>query len=90
LVLQVPQAHLPPPGQCRVWKAGASAYQQPQARSCDGITPTAPAGSMILYRSSKEPKIVRVRYVDPHKAGLVVRVRLFDAASGKYLWDEKV
>jgi hypothetical protein len=90
LVLKVPEAHLPPAGQCRIWKGGASAFEQPQARSCEGIVPTAPAGSMILYRPWKETKIVRVRYVDARRAGLVVRVRVFDAFSGKYLRDEKV
>jgi hypothetical protein len=90
LVLKVPEAHLPPAGQCRIWKEGATPFQQPQARSCEGITPTAPAGSMILYRPSKETKIVRVRYVDAHRAGVVVRVRVFDAVTGKYLRDEKV
>jgi hypothetical protein len=90
VVLKVPEAHLPPAGQCRIWKEGASPFQQPQARSCDGIVATAPAGSMILYRPSKDRKIVRVRYVDAHRAGVVVRVRVFDAATGKYLRDEKV
>jgi len=90
LVLKVPEAHLPPEGQCRIWKEGSSPFQQPQARSCDGIVATAPAGSMILYRPSKDKKIVRVRYIDAHRAGVVVRVRVFDAATGKYLRDEKV
>jgi hypothetical protein len=90
LVLKVPEAHLPPAGQCRIWKEDATAFQQPQARSCSGITPTAPAGSMILERPSKDTKIVRVRYIDAHRAGVVVRVRVFDASTGKYLRDEKV
>lgn len=90
LVLKVPEAHLPPAGQCRIWKGDTSPFQQPQARSCDGILATAPAGSMILYRPSKDRKIVRVRYVDAHRAGVVVRVRVFEAATGKYLRDEKV
>ena len=90
LVLSVPEAHLPPVGQCRVWKEDTSPFQQPQARSCDGIVSSAPAGSMILYRPAKDKKIVRVRYVDAHRAGVVVRVRVFEAATGKYLRDEKV
>ena len=90
LVLKVPEAHLPPAGQCRVWKEGTSVFQQPQARSCDGIVATAPAGSMILDRPSKDTKIVRVRYIDAHRGGHVVRVRVFEAASGKYLRDEKI
>jgi hypothetical protein len=90
LALKIPQSQLPPPGQCRIWKEGTTASQQPHARSCAGITPTAPAGSMVLYRTAKEPKIVRVGYIDAKHAGMVVRVRVFDAGTGKYLRDEKV
>jgi outer membrane murein-binding lipoprotein Lpp len=90
LVLKVPEAHLPPAGQCRIWREDTSPFQQPQARSCDHILATAPAGSMILYRPSNDRKIVRVRYVDAHRAGVVVRVRVFEAATGKYLRDEKI
>jgi hypothetical protein len=90
LALNVPEAHLPPAGQCRIWKQGTSVFKQPQAESCDGITRAAPAGSMILERSAKDTKLVRVRYVDASRAGHVVRVRVFEAASGKYVRDEKV
>jgi len=86
LVLRVPEAHLPPPGQCRIWNDGKTPFQQPQPQSCDGITRAAPANSMIIDRPEKDTKIVRVRYIGAH-AGQVVRVRLFDAASGKYLRD---
>ncbi|HUL02818.1 MAG TPA: hypothetical protein VLV16_06260 [Gemmatimonadales bacterium] len=85
LTLKVPEAHLPPAGQCRIWKEGATPFQQPQSRSCDGIVAMAPAGSMILERPSKDSKVIRVRYVDASKAGHVVLVRVFDAATGKYL-----
>ena len=87
LVLGVPEAHLPPAGQCRIWKAGATPFQQPQSRSCDGIVPTAPAGSMVLERPGKDSKVIRVRYIDAYKAGHVAGVRVFDATSGKYLRD---
>jgi len=90
LALKIPAGQLPPPGQCRIWKEGTTAAQQPHPRSCAGITPTAPAGSMVLYRTAKEPKIVRVRYIDAKRAGMVVRVRVFDAGTGKFLRDEKV
>jgi hypothetical protein len=88
LTLKVPEAHLPPAGQCRIWKEGVSVFKQPQATGCDGIVATAPAGSMILERSSKDTKLVRVRYVDANRAGHVVRVRVFDAVTGKYVRDE--
>ena len=87
LMLGVPEAHLPPAGQCRIWKAGVSAYKQPQATSCDGITKHAAAGSMVLERRTKDPKVIRVRYIDPKKEGHVVKTRIFDVATRKYLKD---
>ena len=90
MALKVPEAHLPPAGQCRIWKDGTTIFNQPQARSCDGIVKIAPAASMVLERPSKDTKIVRVRYIDSSRSGHVVRVRVFEAATGKYLRDEKV
>ena len=85
LTLGVPEAHLPPAGQCRIWKKDVTPFQEPQAQSCDGILKSAPAGAMVLERPSSESHTIHVRYIDPHKAGHVVRVRVFDAETGKYL-----
>lgn len=38
----------------------------------------APAGSWIIYRPTGNKKLVHVREVDPHRAGTVVRIRIFD------------
>ena len=90
LALNVAEANLPPSGQCRIWKEKTTIVRQPQARSCQDIVRAAPAGSMILERPSKDKKVIRVRYVDARHLGVVVRVRVFDALTGKYLRDEKV
>jgi hypothetical protein len=90
LTLGVPEAHLPPAGQCRIWKKDVTPFQEPQAESCDGIVKKAPAGSMILERPSSESNTIHVRYIDPHKAGHVVKARVFDEKTGKYLRDEKI
>lgn len=87
MVLDVPEAHYPPAGQCRVWKKEATIFQQPQAQSCDGILRSAPAGSRVLERPASDSKVIRVRYIDTAKAGHVVRTKVFDAKSGKYLKD---
>jgi hypothetical protein len=36
---------------------------------------------MILYRPPRDRRTVRVQYVDDRRAGVVVRIRLFEAAS---------
>lgn len=90
VTLGVPPGHLPPPGECRVWVPGVPPGQQRHpARSCSGILATAPAGSFVIYRPTRDRKVVRVRYLDSHRAGVVIAVRVFDAASGKFLRDEK-
>ena len=81
--LGVPPGHLPPPGQCRVWVRGTPPGHQPRSRSCDGIDATAPAGSMILYRPSRDRKHVEAWYVDRKRPGVIVRVELFDAETGR-------
>ncbi len=90
VTLGVPPGQLPPPGQCRVWIRGRPPGQQARPRSCDGIVATAPAGAMILYRPTKDRRIVRVRYVDSSRVGVVVRIRIFEAATGKFLREERV
>ena len=89
VTLGVPPGQLPPPGQCRVWIQGRPPGRQARARSCDGIVATAPAGAMILYRPGRDRRIVRVRYVHSGRVGVVVRIRIFEAATGKFLREEK-
>jgi len=87
MVLDVPEAHFPPAGQCRIWKKDASIFQQPQSQSCEGIVKNAPAGSRVLERPASDSKVIRVRYIDTGKAGHVVKTKMFDAKNGKYLRD---
>ncbi len=89
VTLGVPPGQLPPPGQCRVWIRGRPPGRQARARSCDGIVATAPTGAMILYRPGRDRRIVRVRYVDGRRAAVIVRIRIFEAETGKFLREEK-
>lgn len=86
--LGVPPGQLPRPGLCRVWIQGLPPGHEPRARSCSGIAPTAPAGSMILYRPSREPDVVHVHYIDQNRSGAIVRVRIFAAGTGEFVRDE--
>jgi len=85
--LGIPPGHLPPPGQCRVWMPGQPPGHQPRARSCDGIDRTAPAGSWVVYRPSKDKKVVQVRVIDERRPGVVVHLRVYDAERGTLLRD---
>jgi hypothetical protein len=88
--LGIPPGHLPRPGQCRVWMPGTPPGRQPKPRSrpCDGIAPAAPAGSWVVYRPTGDRKLVHVRVVDERRAGFVVRVRVFEAETGKFVREE--
>jgi hypothetical protein len=83
--LGVPPGHLPPPGRCRVWIPGTPPGKQPKVTTCSGIEASAPAGSMILYRPTADRKRVEARYVDRARAGLVVRVVVFDVETGRVI-----
>ncbi len=88
--LGVPPGHLPKPGQCRVWIPGVPPGHQPRpkSRSCDGIEAVAPPGSWILYRPTTDRKIVHARIVDDRRAGVIVRIRVFEAESGRFVREE--
>jgi hypothetical protein len=86
--LGIPPGQLPRPGQCRVWIQGLPPGHEPRARSCAGIAQTAPAGSMILYRPSRDPGVVQVHYVDQNRAGVIVRVGVFNSGNGGFVRDE--
>src|SRR5205823_14401483 len=88
--LGVPPGHLPKPGECRVWIPGVPPGRQarPKSRACAGIEAVASAGSWIIYRPTADRRLVHVREVDRARAGVVVRIRVFDAESGKFVRDE--
>jgi hypothetical protein len=88
--LGVPPGHLPKPGECRVWIPGVPPGRQPRPRSrpCDGIAAAAPAGSWILYRPTADRHIVHARIVDERRAGVIVRIRVFEAESGRFVREE--
>jgi len=102
--LGIPPGHLPAAGQCRVWMPGKAPGHQARARGCANIEASAPPGSWIVYgpvgdESGKgkgkgkakghDKKLVRVRVVDERRAGVIIWVRVFDAASGVLVSEEK-
>jgi hypothetical protein len=89
VTLGVPPGHLPRPGHCRIWVPGTPPGHQAKARSCDGILAHAPAGSMVIYRPYKDKKIVRVRYVDRERVGVITIARVFEVGSGRLVREER-
>lgn len=86
--LGIPPGHLPPPGMCRVWFPGRPPGHQPRATSCNRAMAQAPAGSWVLYRPSRGEE-VHARVIDSRRAGVVVSIRVYAAAEGRYLRTER-
>ena len=83
--LGIPEGELPSPGECRLWHPGRPAGQQPAPQSCGSAESDAPPVTWVLYRPPDDVRVVHVRVMDPEKAGVVVRISLFDAEKGAYL-----
>ena len=90
VTLSIPPGHLPELGECRVWIPRLPPGQQPKpkSRTCNGILGVAPAGSWILYRPSEDEHVVHVRLIDERRAGVVIRVRIFDIDSKRLVREE--
>lgn len=88
--LGIPEGHLPPPGECRVWYPGRPAGQQPPPRHCDEAERTAPPGTWVLYRPPDDERVVHARVVDPARRGVVIRIDLYDVERGTYLGTKQV
>ena len=88
--LGVPPGHLPRAGECRVWIPGAPPGRQPRpkSRACAGIEAAAPAGSWIIYRPTADRRLVHVREVDRARAGVVIRIRVFEVETGRFVREE--
>lgn len=83
--LRIPPAQLPTAGNCRVWYPERPPAQQPRAESCTKAEAAATGESWILYRPREDPRLIHVRIVDPDQAGVILRVRVYDAERGTYL-----
>jgi hypothetical protein len=83
--LRIPPGQLPPAGNCRVWYPDRPPGQQPRAESCAKAEAAATGESWILYRPREDPRLVHVRILDPDQAGVILRVRVYDAERGTYL-----
>ena len=88
--LGIPPGQMPRAGECRIWIRGRPAGRQPRPKSrpCAGIARVAPAGSWILYRPARGPRVVHVRMVDERRAGVVVRIRVFEIDNGNFIREE--
>lgn len=83
--LRIAPAQLPAAGECRLWFPGKPVREQPPAGACAQVEPTAPPDSWVLYRPRTDTRLIHVRLVDPERAGVITKVRVYDAERGTYL-----
>jgi hypothetical protein len=83
--LRIAPAQLPAAGECRLWFPAKPVREQPPAAACAQVEPTAPPDSWVLYRPRTDTRLIHVRIVDPDRAGVITKVRVYDAARGTYL-----
>jgi hypothetical protein len=73
--LDIPQGHLPPPGECRIWYPDRPAGHQPPPTRCSGVH--VPAGGWLIERPRGEARY-RVSVYDPYQPAIVLNSGMFD------------
>jgi hypothetical protein len=85
--LHIPKGHLPPAGACRIWFPGRPPGQQPPPGDCSELAVRVPPGAWLLSRPARDRKHVHVRVYDQERPGIVIVIRVFEAATGRFVRD---
>ena len=70
--LRIPPGHLPPPGECRIRHPDMPPGQQP------------PPGAWLIRHPDDDRENVYVSVYDQARSGLVIVIRVFNAATGSF------
>ena len=89
VALHIPPGHLPPPGYCRIWYPGRSPGHQPRSGDCESLIHRVPLGAWLISRPTKDKDNVHVYVYDQTKPSVVVIIRVFDIATGRFVYEEK-
>jgi hypothetical protein len=87
--LKIPPGHLPAPGECRIWYPGQPPGHQPPPGPCKKLASQVPPGAWLVSRPGKNRKKVEVSVYDADIPGVILVIRLFEAASGKFISERK-
>ena len=83
--LRIPDGHLPPPGECRLWYPDRPAGHQPPPSKCSALSRQVPAGAWLMRRPDGQPQHVSVTVYDQRRPGVVLSVGIFDAQTGSFI-----
>lgn len=78
---RIPNGHLPPPGECRVWYPDRPAGQQPPPYQCGQSPGRVEPGGWVFSPGPRRQEI-EVTVYDERRPGIVVDVGIFDARTG--------
>lgn len=69
--VNVPNGHLPPPGECRIWYPGRPAGHQPPPGRCSRLAAQVPASAWLIERPSRASRYYVSAY-DPGRPHVVL------------------
>lgn len=81
---RIPDGHLPPPGECRIWYPDWPAGQQPPPFKCGEARRRVEPGGWLMTPGPR-PHEVEVAVYDSHRPGVVVDIGIFDARTGSMI-----
>lgn len=84
-LLGIPPGHLPPPGSCRIWVPGKPPGQQLPPGNCTELEPRVPVGAWLLHRHVDNPDYIEIFVYHEQRPSVVVVIRYFEAATGRFL-----
>lgn len=83
--LRIPEGHLPPPGECRIWYPGKPPGQQPPPVKCDRASGHVPQGAWLMRRPKDDRRHVNVHVYDERSPGVVISIGVFMAETGAFV-----
>lgn len=87
--LGIPPGHLPPPGSCRIWVPGRPPGHQSPPGNCAELERLVPQGAWLVHRDVDNPDHIEVREFDEQRPSVVVVIRYFEAATGRFLSESR-
>lgn len=81
---RIPDGHLPPPGECRVWYPDRPAGHQPPPFKCGEARGRVEPGGWLIS-PGPQPQEVEVAVYDTRRPGIVIDVGIFDARTGSMI-----
>ena len=81
---RIPNGHMPPPGECRVWYPDRPPGHQPPPFKCSEARGRVEPGGWLISPGPK-PQELEVAVYDARRPGIVIDIGIFDSRSGSMI-----